>query len=123
METTNSLANLGQEQYMKLFLAQLQNQNPLEPLSDRDMLTQLTQFSSLQGITQLNANFADLLQLQQLTQGSALIGRTVTFARSGSDALASGVVSAVTAEGGAVSLRIGGQSVPLGQVRRVEPTP
>lgn len=123
MTPTNSLTNLGQEQYMKLFLAQLQNQNPLEPLNDREMLTQLTQFSTLQGITQLNASFADLLQLQQLTQGSALIGRTVRYAPAGSDVLASGVVSSVVAEGGAVSLRVGSQTVPLSQVRRVEPTP
>lgn len=118
-----SLSSIGQDQFMRLFLAQLQNQNPLEPISDRDMISQLTQLSTIQGISQLNANFADLLQLQQLTQGSALIGRTITYQPPNATAPARGVVSSLVVENGSIILRVGTANVPLNQVRGVEPTP
>src|SRR5581483_4131830 len=64
---TNSLSSISQDQFLQLLVAQLQNQDPLDPVSNKDLLAQLAQFSTLQGVTQLNANFGDLLQLQQLT--------------------------------------------------------
>ena len=105
---------------MTLLLAQLQNQNPLEPVSDKELIGQLTQFSTLQGITDLNANFGDLLQLQQLTQGNSMLGRKVTYQVPGLNTLASGVVSALLVDNGSISLQIGNNKVALSNVRAIE---
>jgi flagellar basal-body rod modification protein FlgD len=60
--------------FMKLLLAQMQNQNPTSPTSATDYMTQFAQFSTVQGITQLNQSISSLVALQGLTQGVNLIG-------------------------------------------------
>ncbi len=117
---SNSLSSVSQDQYLQLLVAQLQNQNPLDPVSDKELVAQLAQFSTLEGITQLNANFGDLLQLQQITQGNSLLGRKVTYADASTNALLSGIVSGVAVDQGNISLRIGNTKVPISQVREVE---
>lgn len=110
------------DQFMQLLLAQVRNQNPLEPLKESEFMGQLAQFSMLEGIETLNTTFKDMLTLQQLTQGSNLIGRTITF-DAGSGSLRRGVVESVAIEDGMVFLQVGGVHVPLEFVRGVEQTP
>src|SRR5262249_13220740 len=107
MQASGPTNVLGQEQFMQLLLAQVRHQDALEPLKDQYFMAQLAQFSSLQGIQQLNANFADMLQLQQLTQGANLIGRTITFQQAGSSAVNRGVVDRVTTDNGQIQVHVG----------------
>jgi len=53
-----------QADYMKLLVTQLQNQNPLEPLDNNEMASQLAQFSQLQQLESMNSNFESFLQLK-----------------------------------------------------------
>lgn len=112
-------ATLGQDQFLQLLVAQLQNQDPLDPVSDRDFIAQLATFSQLQQTTALNASFGQMLALQQLTQGAELIGKTVEYAPAEGGDVRSGTVSALTVENGQYVLRVGDDSVGLGQVRTV----
>jgi len=68
-----------QMDYMKLLITQLQNQNPLEPLDNNEMATQLAQFSQLQQLETMNANFTDVLIATQRNYANSLLGKTVTF--------------------------------------------
>lgn len=113
--------SLNQDQFLQMLLTQLKNQDPVNPVSSSEMLGQMTQLSTLQSLQQLNAGFADLLQMQQLTQGSSLLGRSVQFTDPATSAPAAGVVSALDVKGGAVLLRVGSRSVPLSQVTSVLP--
>ena len=65
--------------YMKLLVTQLQNQNPLEPLDNKDMSAQLAQFSQLQQTENLNASFSKVLESVQRSYASSLIGKEVSF--------------------------------------------
>jgi flagellar basal-body rod modification protein FlgD len=72
--------------YMKLLLTQLQNQNPLEPLNNNEMSSQLAQFSQLQQLESMNSNFAEVLELTNRSYANSLrsyanslIGKNVTF--------------------------------------------
>ena len=96
---------LATDQYLQLLVTQLQNQDPLDPVSDKEFIAQLSQLSSLQSLQSLDANFSEVLKLQQLTSGSALVGKTVTF--SGDDGNdATGRVSAVTVADKKISLTV-----------------
>ncbi len=68
-----------QMDYMKLLITQLQNQNPLEPLDNNEMASQLAQFSQLQQLEIMNASFSEVLIATQRNYANSLLGKTVTF--------------------------------------------
>jgi flagellar basal-body rod modification protein FlgD len=78
--SSGSTSALGQDTFLKLLITQMKNQNPLNPQDNTAFVAQLAQFSSLQGIQNLNATVTSLaggMQSSQALQASALVGRTV----------------------------------------------
>ena len=112
----------GQQQFLQLLLTQLQHQDPLEPMEQTDFLAQLAQFSSLEGIQQLNTRFDDLLALQELTEGANLLGRTVTYLDPSTGQEASGIVSAAHVDGDRIVLSVGNQRLTLDQLHSLVQT-
>ncbi|MBE3595465.1 MAG: hypothetical protein IMW86_00300 [Hydrogenibacillus sp.] len=53
---------LGQDDFLKLFIAELKYQDPLSPMNDREFMAQLTAFSTLEQLIQLNAKIAEMQQ-------------------------------------------------------------
>ncbi len=95
-----------QMQYMNLLVAQLKNQNPLEPMDNNQMTAQLAQFSQLEQLASVNnkletANFtfSDVMSIANRNYANSLIGREVTFfaedEESGDVVLKTGVVDSV----------------------------
>lgn len=77
---TKSEAATDKDMFMHLMLAQLKNQNPLQPQDGTQFVSQLAQFSSLEGITNLNTSVKDIATLYRSTQtlqATALVGRDV----------------------------------------------
>jgi flagellar basal-body rod modification protein FlgD len=72
----NGAAEL-QNQFMQLLLIQLRNQSPLDPLKDREFMSQLTQLNSLQELQKLNLALQSFMQASQLRESAHLIGREV----------------------------------------------
>jgi flagellar basal-body rod modification protein FlgD len=118
--TSGDNLNLSSSDFLKLFLAQLQNQNPLEPTSSDQFLQQTAQFSTVQGITQMNQSITQMLSFQQLTQGADLIGKKVTYEKTGSTTPQTGVVSGVNVVNGQAQLSVGSDSVTLQQVQKIQ---
>jgi flagellar basal-body rod modification protein FlgD len=115
MPPTATTSDVSRDQFLKLLVAQLQAQDPLEPIKDQEFTAQLAQFSTLAGIEKLNANFGDLLALQQITQGAGLIGKSVTY--TANNAAHTGNVEGFTITDGHLQLRVDGQEIPIGQVQ------
>ena len=87
-----------QTDYMKLLVAQLQNQNPLEPMSNNEMASQLAMFSQLEQLESMNTNFAKVLETTERTYAHSLIGRDIEFlgeTETGTRDIMSGVVEQV----------------------------
>lgn len=79
-DTDNPASSLGQDAFLKLLITQLKNQSPLNPQDNTAFVAQLAQFSSVQGIQNLNSTVTSLsnsLQSSQALQASALVGRAV----------------------------------------------
>ncbi len=68
-----------QADYMKILIAQLQNQNPLEPLDNNEMASQLAQLAQLAEIETMSSSFAEVLATTRSSYANSLIGRDVTF--------------------------------------------
>ncbi len=69
-------AALGQADFMRLMTEQLKHQDPLKPLSNSEFIGQLAQFSTVQGISDLNtsvAGFGSALTGDQVLKGAALV--------------------------------------------------
>ncbi|CAH9051071.1 hypothetical protein PSECIP111951_00322 [Pseudoalteromonas holothuriae] len=74
---TNENSNVSQDEFIKLFLAQLNSQDPLEPLNNREFLAQLAQFSALEQTRQSNDKLQSLLSMNSSNQALNLLGKTV----------------------------------------------
>ncbi len=94
--TTGS--KLDQEDFLKILVAQMSNQDPMEPSSNEDFLAQMAQFSALEAMTAMSASFAS-------TQAYSMIGKYV-YVQDGSDMIY-GKVSGVVNEDGVNYLLIG----------------
>jgi flagellar basal-body rod modification protein FlgD len=87
-----------QTDYMKLLVAQLQNQNPLEPVTNNEMASQLAQFSQLEQLETMNSSFGRVLAAVERAYAGSLMGKEVSFfGERGADnsSLLSGVVDQV----------------------------
>lgn len=76
---------LGKEDFLKMLVAQMQYQNPLEPLKDQEFIAQMTNFSSLEQLQNMNDTLSQDVQWNMLlsqtisnTMATSLIGREVT---------------------------------------------
>ena len=79
--STTAIASASniQMDYMKLLITQLQNQNPLEPMNNDQMASQLAQFSQLSQLESMNSSFADVLATTNRSYANSLLGKNVTF--------------------------------------------
>jgi len=101
---------LGQEAFLQLLVAQLQNQNPLEPVSNVEFISQVATFSMLEQITALNQSLSGFAEFAMLGQLSGMIGKEVTIIPDGAGNEITGIVSAVTFTGGEPRIIVDGAS-------------
>ncbi|WP_431799377.1 flagellar hook assembly protein FlgD [Halobacillus andaensis] len=73
---------LGKDDFLKILMTQLQNQNPLDPMEDKEFVSQMAQFSSLEQMTNMSSSMSDFTSSQSslpVVQYSGLIGKEVTY--------------------------------------------
>ncbi|MFP4065954.1 MAG: flagellar hook assembly protein FlgD [Spirochaetaceae bacterium] len=85
---------MGKDEFLKLLLTQLQNQDPTKPMEDKEFIAQMAQFSSLEQMTNMATEFAKVEKLVSAGQASDLLGKTVEVADG--DSVVSGRVKDVT---------------------------
>src|SRR5262249_20811824 len=98
---------LDKNAFIKMLVTQLKNEDPLQPTQNEEFIAQLATFSSLEQLEQLNGNVMGMIALNQsnallaqLTQGSALIGKTVVWTDPTTGATSTGTVDSVKSSGG-----------------------
>jgi flagellar basal-body rod modification protein FlgD len=100
---------LGKDDFLKLLVGQLKNQDPLNPTSDTDFIGQMAQFSQLEQTTNMAAANEQLIAQQRGARAVSLIGRTVTYPDA-TGAPITAVVERVEWVDGHPSLTVGGAS-------------
>jgi len=116
-------SELDMETFMRLLTVQLANQNPLEPMNDRDFFAQMAQLGQVQGLDKLQTSM-------DMTQATSLIGKEVSAVRpmtetnDGFNSLVTGVVERITVRDGNTILGLregngGIVEVQIGNVREI----
>ena len=113
--TSTSTQTLTQADFLKLLVAQMTSQDPLNPTSSQDLLTQTVQLSTLQSNTSLQSTMTQLQGNQTLAEASSLLGRQVAVQADSSNT-AQGVVSGVDLSSGTPQIIVNGTSYSLSQV-------
>lgn len=106
--------------FLKLFMAQLQYQDPTSPQDTSEFLSQLAQYSTLEQLTSMNSEIEQLRQSQQMSEAAALIGRQVTVLTSDYK-FVDGEVEKASMINGAAYVTIGGELYGLDDVTEVRP--
>jgi flagellar basal-body rod modification protein FlgD len=104
---------LGQNDFLKLMIAQLQAQNPLEPGNSNEYLSELAQFTQVEQMTNMaNAN--------ELSGAVQMIGRKVSY-NAASGPGATGTVESVQSSASGTTVTVGGTSgIALSAITNVE---
>ena len=107
MPTKIDNGSLGKDQFLKLFVAQLQHQDPMNPMNDSEFMGQMASFSTLEQITNLTVANEQMVAHQTSTSAVNLIGRTVSYVDE-NDEIHTGKVDKVTTAGGKPTLTVDG---------------
>jgi len=86
--------NLGKEDFLKILLTQLAHQDPTAPMEDKEFIAQMAQFSSLEQMTNMAADFARMARMLRVTEASGALGKAVQIDTE--DETVQGVVRAIT---------------------------
>ena len=87
---------LGKDDFLKLLITQLSHQDPTAPMQDKEFIAQMAQFSSLEQMTGMAADFAKLTSMLAGSEASSALGKNVELADG--ERVVQGTVQAVTRE-------------------------
>lgn len=110
---------LTSEDFMKILIEQLKNQDPTDPMDSDQMLSQISQMRSLQSNIELQTTLKSLTLSQQLNSATDFIGKTVT-GKIG-DTVTTGEVTSVLVKDGAAILKLGDKQMKLADVTGITP--
>lgn len=109
--TTKTSQDLGKDDFLKLLVTQLKYQDPMSPMEDKEFISQMAQFTSLEQMKNMNNSV-------QITQATSFIGKQVTWADSQGNEL-TGVVKSVKIVNGEARVLVGDETLELKQVLSV----
>jgi len=116
---------LDPQAFLQLLVAQLQYQDPSNPVDTSSFLNQTATLTQVQSMNSMTATLNSLLTMQQTDSATAMIGKQISYTDSAGNAQ-QGTVSAVSLSGGVATLQVGGvdgSSVPLSSVSEVSGAP
>lgn len=120
--TMESLGGLGPDGFMKLLIAQLRYQNPMEPSDPSDMMMQTSQLAQLDAVQQLASLQQRDIGMQQAVGAAALVGTHVT-GTTPEGAPVTGTVNAVRFTTDGPVLDIDGTQIAYGAVSEIRRAP
>jgi flagellar basal-body rod modification protein FlgD len=121
---------LGKDQFLKILMTQLKNQDPMSPLQDKDFIAQMAQFTSVEQLTKISTavqgSLAEMKALREsIGMASGLIDKQVSWlipADANSKALAKigqGKVEAITIRDGVQFAIVNGEEISLSRISRI----
>lgn len=97
---------MDKDAFLKLFIASLRNQDPTDPMDNKEMLAQFTQFAMIESMDNMSNRFGDLA----LSESASLIGKVIE-AYGPDKQKVTGVVDRIEQRSGKVVLMVGGVAI------------
>lgn len=115
---SNPSANLNEQDFLQLLVAQLQYQDPMDPTDDQSFIQEQAQFSTVEGINNMQSTLTTMTTGQKMSNADSLIGMNVEY--TGSDgSVESGVVSSASDSNGTVTVQVGSDQVDPSSILQV----
>jgi flagellar basal-body rod modification protein FlgD len=109
--------NLGKDDFLKILMTQLSYQDPTAPMEDKEFIAQMAQFSTLDQMTSMSADFARITHMLAGSEASSALGKSVELYEG--ENLVQGTVKAVTRGDDAPRIMVHGNYYSWEQVIRV----
>lgn len=120
--TTTKSGEMNKDQlgsaFMGLLLAQMKNQNPMEPMNDNEMISQMAQLNSLDELKKISESLSSMSQTNQFLSAATLIDKNITYMNQDNKEV-DGKVSGISMDGTDIYLKVGSESVLLTRLRSV----
>ena len=113
-ESSSSKEPAIEDTFMALLLAELQHQNPMEPMDSSEMVSQMAQMNTVQQLQSMAESMKTVDKSNQFLTASSLIGKQVAYLNE--EVYGEGIVTAFSVDGDSVNLLINDQSVSLEDV-------
>ena len=113
--TVTKTTELGKDDFLKLLVAQLQSQDPLNPMEDKEFISQMAQFTSLEQMKNVS-------NAVQITQATSYIGKQVTWDDETGEQQ-TGIAKSVRIVSGEPKIVVGDQNIALAKVTSVTDAP
>ncbi|NLI92202.1 MAG: flagellar biosynthesis protein FlgD [Peptococcaceae bacterium] len=125
--TANAISNeLGKDDFLKLLVAQLKNQDPMSPMDNSQFVAQLAQFSSLEqmnnmvkAVDELKTSMTALYGQSLLTQGAAMIGKEAVGINSGGEEV-SGRINSVKMVDNVLKVMVGDTLLDMDDISEIK---
>ena len=109
-------SELGKDDFLKLLITQLQNQDPTSPMENTEFIAQMAQFSSLEQMTNMSTSFTQLANMLTSSEATTTVGKRVEVDLNG--ATISGVVEAAT-RGNTPMVQINGNFYDMDKISKI----
>ncbi len=107
------------ELFLKIFTAELTQQNPLSPMDNKEWVQQLAQFANLSQMTNFNKEMQSLKDSVSFMSATNLVGKEVTY-KEDNETTGKGKIDSVTQKEGKIFLNIGTKEISLDQLISVK---
>jgi flagellar basal-body rod modification protein FlgD len=115
---TTGDSTLGKDQFLKILITQLQNQDPMQPMEDKEFIAQMAQFSSVEQLMNISTQLTALNQ--SLGSVSGLIGKEVTWTDTATDLPKSGNVESIVVSSGVQYAVVGTERIALTDITQIQ---
>ena len=110
---------LGKDQFLKLLTTQLEYQDPMNPMDNKEFISQMAQFSSLEQMHNLNSTMGNFMSYQKLSQASSLLGKQATVVDSATGEDITGTIDKVTMTDGSPKVVINDNQYSVSSIKEV----
>lgn len=123
VKATGSEKKLGQDEFLKILITQLSNQDPMQPMQDKEFIAQMAQFTSLEQLMGISNQLTTLQQ--SLGMSSTLIGKDISWMELGStgangeageSGVKTGVVDSIVIRSGVAYAKIGEAEIDMANI-------